>query len=195
MSRLSELPWLLLMWLGQRRRVEGSDVWVAGSADDAGEVFTSVGAALQLIAKHGPRFSARLQRDVKRVLFAEVSGGRYLAGLQTCLIGVAYARRVAPLDLAMTIVHEATHGRLSRAGFRYEGECRERIERLCVGQEIAFAEQVPGSEAAVEKTRALLQTRWWTPEKTRQATMDELRELGVPAWLTHILRWVRRRRT
>src|SRR5881397_1363758 len=112
MPRLSELPWLLLTWLAHCRHVEGSEVCVAGSAEDPRDVFARAGEALRLIATHGPRFSARLRRDVKRFLFADVSGARYLTGLQTCLIGVGYARRVTPLELAMTIVHEATHGRL-----------------------------------------------------------------------------------
>jgi hypothetical protein len=83
---------------------------------------------------------------------------RYLAGLQTCLLGVTYVRRVAPLELAMMMVHEATHARLSQHGLAYVGECRQRIERLCVAAEIAFAENVPESDALVEKARALLQT-------------------------------------
>jgi len=125
---------------------------------------------------------------VKRLLFADVSGGRYLAGLRTCLIGVGYARRVGSLDLALMIVHEATHARLSRAGFRYLGECRERIERICVAAEIAFAQRVPGSEAAVEKARALLESEWWNPQNSAEDTIAELRKRGVPAWVATILR-------
>ena|SRR5437867_156669 len=193
MLRLSELPWLLLVWSARRYVVVGCEVRVADSSEAAGDVFTKVGAALHLIAKYSPRLSARLRGDLKRFLFADVSGGRYLVGLRTCLIGVGYARRVAPLELAMMMVHEATHARLSRSGFRYAGECRERIERICVAAEIAFAQRVPGSEAAVEKARALLDTEWWDPEKSAEDTIAELRKRGVPAWVTSILRRVSRR--
>jgi hypothetical protein len=157
-------------------------------------VFEKVRDALRLILQYGPRFHARLRRDVKRLLFADTVGGAYLAGLATCRIGIGYARRVAALDLAMTIVHEATHARLSRLGFRYVGECRERIERACVKTEITFARSVPGSEPAIERTRALLETEWWTPQNSRQATLAELRERGVPSWLTRILALVASRR-
>lgn len=193
MPRLSELPWLFLIWSARRRVVEGFQVCVAHSTDDGGDVFTKFGEALRLIATHAPRLSARMRRDVRRFLFADVSGGRYLAGLQTCLIGAGYARRVAPLDLAMMLVHEATHARLSRAGFRYVRTCRERIERICVAAEIAFAQRVPGSEAAVDRARALQDTKWWDPERSLEDAIAELRKRGVPAWVTTILRRVTRR--
>lgn len=194
MASLSELPWLLLAWSARRRFVEGVVVCVAHSTGDPADVFARVEDALQLIAKHGPRFSARLRRDVKRLLFADVSGGTYLAGLRTCLIGIGFARRVSSLDLAMMIVHEAAHARLSRAGFRYRGERRERIERICVEAELAFAERVPGSEAAIAKVCGLLATEWWTTEHVTDATVDELVEQGVPKWLVAILRWLGSRR-
>lgn len=193
MVRLSELPWWLVMWTAEHRVIEGCDVRVAHSAENAGDVFKKVGDALSLIARHRPRLAARLRRDVKHLLFADVSGGRYLAGLQVCLIAVGYARRVPPLELAMMIVHEATHARLSRAGFRYVGECRERLERICVRAEVAFAQCVPGSRAAVEKAQAMEQSQWWDPEKSAEATLAELRRRGVPAWVMAVLRRLVRR--
>lgn len=167
---------------------------VAGSTDDAGDVFARVGEALPLIAKHGPRFSVRLRRDVKRLLFADVSGGRYLAGLHTYLIGVGYTRRVALLDLAMTPGDDDRTRGDSRATVQGRipdaGACPERIERICIGAEITFAQRVPGSKDAVEKTRALLPTPWWTPEESTEATLGELSEQGVPTWLTKLMAWV-----
>lgn len=191
MPRLSELPWLLLIWTARRRIVEGVRVCVSHSADDGDDVFGKVAEALRLIARYAPRLSARMRRDVKRLLFADVSGGRYLAGLRTSMIGVDYARRAPPLELAMMFVHEATHARLARAGFPYLGECRERIERICIAAEIAFAEHVPGSETAIDNALALQETEWWTPERSADDAIDELRQRGVPKWITTILRWVR----
>lgn len=194
MPRLSELPWLLLIYLAQRRVVEGCQVCVVESDANADEVFGKVEDALRLLEKYGPRFHARLRRDVKRLLFTETSGGNYLTGLRTCRIAIDFARRVPPLELAMMIVHEATHARLSRRGFSYADDCRERIERICVGAEIAFAQRVPGSDAAIGKAHALLEKEWWTSENSLDATMAELRERGVPAWLTKIVRRFARRR-
>src|SRR5947207_7000255 len=193
MPRLSELPWLLLIYLGQRRVVQGCEVCVVESDLDANDVFGKVEDALRLLEKHGPRFHSRLRRDVKRLLFTDTSGGNYLPGLKTCRLAIDFARRVSSLELAMMIVHEATHARLSRRGFSYAVECRERIERICVGAEIAFAQRVPGSDATISKALALLQKEWWTSENTLDATVAELRERGVPACLTNIVRRFARR--
>ena len=193
MPRLSELPWLLLIWTARRRIVEGVRVCVSHSAEDADDVFEKAAEALRLIARYAPRMSARMRRDVKRLLFGDVFGGRYLAGLQTCLIGTDYARRALPLELAMMVVHEATHARLARAGFRYVGACRERIERICIAAEIAFAERVPGSGAAIDGTRALQESEWWTPEKGREDAIAALRTRGLPEWIIGILLRLRNR--
>ncbi len=193
MPRLSELPWVLLIWTSRCRVVEGVRVCVSLSTDDSDEVFAKVTEALRLIIRHAPRVSARIRKDVKTLLFADVSGGRYLAGLRTSMIGVDYARRVPPLDLAMMFVHEATHARLARAGFRYLGARRERIERICIEAEIAFAERVPGSETAIDSARALQENEWWTPERSGEDAIAELRRRGLPEWITRILLRLRRR--
>ncbi len=190
MPRLTELPWLLVIWSAHRRVVEGCDVRVAESGADVDEVFVRVKEALRLIVRYGPRFHARLRRDVKRLLFNDMRGANYIAGLQTCRVGVDYP----PLELAMMIVHEATHARLSKAGFKYVVRCRERIERMCVEAEITFAERVPGSEAAISRVRGMLATQWWTSEHIMDARVKELAERGVPTWLVTILRWVGSRR-
>ena len=188
--RLSEVPWLLLAWSADRSLIEGCDVRVAAASDEElADVRSKVADALRLIAERGPRFHIRIVRDVRRFLFAGVSGGRYIAGLQTCLIGVGYARRVPAIELAMTMIHEATHARLSRAGFRYRAACRERIERVCVAQEIAFAQRVPGSASAIDGVRQLLETKWWRTEERLEADTSELKTRGVPAWLINVLRW------
>jgi len=188
-ASLSELPWRLVMWLAHRRVVEGFDVRVVESRDvDRVEVFSRVGEALRLIFAYGPRFFGRMRRDVKSFLFSDRSGGSYLAGLETCCIGIDYVLRVAPLELAMMIVHEATHARLARAGFRYSEECRERIERICVEAEVIFAQRVPDSDAAVSRARKLLETRWWTSENSMDAALGELASRGVPTWIIRILR-------
>jgi len=194
MLRFVELLWKLLLLLAHRRVVDGYEVRVVRSASDRDEVFEKVRDALLLLEKHGPRFRARLSRDVNRIFVTDMWGGSYVAGLKTCCISIDFVRSASALDLAMTIVHEATHARLSRLGFSYNKECRERLERLCVGAEIAFAGRVPGSEANIRKAQALLEKEWWTPDNYADATVAELRERGVPAWLTSIVRRVGARR-
>ena len=47
-------------------------------------------------------------------------------------------------QLAMTLVHEATHGYLHFRAISYKEERRARIERVCVQTEIAFAKWASG---------------------------------------------------
>lgn len=189
--RVGELPWFLIGLLAERRIVEGCDVRVSGPAAQTEEVFCRVGNSLRLIREHGSRFYCRLLRDLKMILITDTSGGVYLEGLRACQIGMSSVRRWDPLDLAMTIIHEATHARLSQAGFRYSGQCKERLERVCVNAEIAFAGRIPGSGPAIERTRALLETRWWTSENSIERALQELRSRGVPEWGIKLIRFVR----
>lgn len=53
----------------------------------------------------------------------------------------------------MLIVHEATHARMRRLSHATP-ERRWRMERICIGAEIAFAMRVPGVEKTVDMLRA-----------------------------------------
>jgi hypothetical protein len=183
MSFLSDLPWLLLVWLSKRCRIDGLEVCVAASAAEANAIFIRVRDAFALLGRYDPELKEQVKRDVRRLLFTDTRGGHYFAGIDTCRIGIDFAKRASDLSLAMMIVHEATHARLERSGLRYIGRERERIERLCIDAEVAFAERVPGSQEAIEKARALLATKWWKADQHAEDTMAELIERGVPRWL------------
>ncbi len=171
----------------QTRQIEGMEVRVFENAAVAADVFAKAGDALRLIAINDPNRYARLKRDLRRVLFTFSSGGQYLPRLDTCRIGIQYATRSSALELAMMIVHEATHARLWRAGCQYDGGTRERVERICVDAEIAFASRIHGAEHAIARTRQLLETRWWTHEAHVQRSAEELRALGCPQWFVRLL--------
>lgn len=181
MPSLEDLPWLLLALLSKRREISGLQVCAAAS--DADAVFGRVAEALDLLGHYDPEGKEQLRRDVRRLLFTETPGGNYFAGISTCRIGTEFAKRASALTLCMMIVHEATHARLANGGMRYVGDQRERIERLCVEAEIAFAERVPGSEEAISKARALLETEWWNAERHAETAVTELTGRGVPRWL------------
>jgi hypothetical protein len=160
----------------------------------ASALFDQIGAALQLIVTTDPRRYARIRRDLKRVLLTLASGGQYLPRLETCRIGIDYVRRSSPLEVAMMIVHEATHARLWRAGYRYEAANRGRIERICVRAETTFAARIPGSAVAIAQTERLLEREWWTREEHQRRSLVELRTLGCPQWLVRLLHWTASRR-
>lgn len=183
MVSLRDLPWLLLVWLSVRRSVGGLELCVSESNVGAEDVLAKATAALELIERYDPPLRTQISDHVRRLLFTETSGSGYLAGIATCRFAIGYARRVPPLELAMTIVHEATHARLAGLGTRYRGAEREAIERTCVEAEISFAAKVPGSGDAIAKSRRLLETRWWDAQQMGTSALTEFRKRGVPEWL------------
>lgn len=189
MKSLAGLPWLLLFRLGRRRQLLGLEVCVAAGTLEAEIVFDRVEDALRLIATYDTRLFGEIRQDVPRLLFTETPGGHYLSNIRACRIGIAYATRVPTINLAMMIIHEATHAHLASES-KGLSEDHEFVERACVDAEIAFAEKVPGSEDAIRNVRELLETQWWNMQRHAEATARELVERGVPRWLAG---WIVRR--
>lgn len=70
-----------------------------------------------------------------------------------CFLRADYVLSRHPGFIAMLIVHEATHARMRRLSHATP-ERRWRMERICIGAEIAFAMRVPGVEKTVDMLRA-----------------------------------------
>jgi len=90
-------------------------------------------------------------------------------------------------QVALTIVHEATHARLSRFG--YAPEIRARIERICQYQELVFASRIGGdSELVASARRGMdLDPSEFTAERYRQRNLEALIQLGLPHWMVRLL--------
>ena len=183
MIAIADIPWFLLIVLSTRKSVHGLPVSVVGKPEDADDVFRRVAAALDLIDRYGIGGLDTIRNRLKRLLFTETSGGDYHHSIRTCRISVSYARRVPPVDLAMMIVHEATHARLAEEGRKYIGDQREKIERECIAEEVAFAKRIPGTEDVVARTEALLDHNWWMGKEYERSMLSELRARGVPEWI------------
>ena len=87
-----------------------------------------VASALTLIRELDPSRARRLARDLARVLVAPASEqGLYLHATRTCLIDVDVAGGdgATAENLALLLVHEATHARLAALGFRTRAGRRE----------------------------------------------------------------------
>jgi hypothetical protein len=64
------------------------------------------------------------------------------AELRACMIGARHAADDDAIALACSIVHELCHARLDSYGFGYEAQARLRIEKVCVGREVALVKQL-----------------------------------------------------
>jgi hypothetical protein len=194
MPAIVELPWLLLFRLGRKTEVCGVPVAVAADRPTAEGIHGRVREAMGLLQRSSLEHLDLVRNSLNRLLFTESPGSDYHHAIQTCRIGIAYALRVPALELAMTLVHEATHAKLAANGRRYVGQERERIERECVEEEIAFARRVPNSDAAIAKLQELLSREWWSDESYATSMTAELRSRGIPLWLaTRLVRYSSRK--
>ena len=172
-------------WLPSRREKEVS--------------IPNVVAALRRVAEGDPHRFRRIQRQVSCI---QLIGTRLIAlgGWFRPLSMILLPDDWLELDstsaerVALTIVHEATHARLSRFG--YGPEIRARIERICQYQELVFASRIGGdSELVAGARRGMdLNPSEYTTETRRQRSLEALTQLGLPKWMVRLLDRVTKRR-
>jgi hypothetical protein len=94
--------------------------------------------ALDIVADGDPRRFARIRHDRVRVLVEDGPVCCYRWLTNTCVLTLDAVRNDPPQTTALTIIHEATHARLYRAGVGHDRKNKARQERRCVLEEIAF---------------------------------------------------------
>ena len=109
-------------------------------------------------------------------LFVPNVGGVFLDGF--------HVRDASVHQLSLTVVHEATHARLHRAGIRVDAANLGRIERFCMEQEIRFAVTLGYDADTLGKT----DEPYWEDEVRFARRLDELRE-GFPEWYVRAYRF------
>jgi hypothetical protein len=156
----------------------------AFSDEEDGEVLLDkITEALELIAVHDPSRFARIRRQLRAVFVVPAGGEIYDHGLAGYMATASLLRERPTAHVALAIVHEAAHARLRANGIRSTPANLDRIERLCIAQEVAFAQRLPDAEALVTFARGKLGRPWWAPEEGRRRTDEMAESLGVPAWL------------
>lgn len=178
----------------------------ARSDDETPYILRRIENAMELVARYDNIRLARLCRDLPAgVLVWPATGGTLAAydpDTRLCYLNSDFVQRedVSELSIAGLLVHEGTHARLWRCGFREEmytdHQRRVRIEQICTRAEIAFVSRVPGAEAFVSSLQ--LQLSSIGPEYDddaiiRQRTRTAI-NLGVPSWLARFAAALRRRR-
>jgi hypothetical protein len=172
--------------LHEKRVVDGLTIF----ADDEATL-DRVSAALDIIREHDSNRYRRLTHDLQQIWVRRAHGrvGWFSKRRWSCELAVQFVSRetTTPALLASIIVHEATHARLSRMGFGYKEDVREKVERICLRRELAFAAKVPGgipqmwAEASLRalpdfSTKAMLQ-------RDIEGLREDLRHLNMPNWL------------
>jgi hypothetical protein len=194
--KLRHLPERLILCIARRFVVGPIRLFVfLQSRDRAEELRTKTATALSLIETHAPKYFSRVRRFIPRIL---IFGGHgytavYISELGLCDIARDYAlaKTTTPFCLAMTLVHEATHGYLESRGFAYEEHRREQIETICMRTEVAFARRLPESAELVAEAEGRLHmpSVYWKTEAFVQRDIEHLKKLRAPRWLVRFVEW------
>lgn len=161
-------------------RVDGIRVAFLDSTLSDTEAIAKLTAALQALAALDPRRYRVVRAHVCRVL---VWPGHYDAsdGLGGVLLAAERLREAELVDVVGTLVHEATHLRIARLGVPYRRARRERIERLCLEEQVRSLIQCGLLERELaERVRATLRDEWWSAESQSRDRSELLRRV-----LTH----------
>jgi hypothetical protein len=166
-----------LAWVGSRfvphRTTHGLRLAAFSHEEDGELLLDKVTEALDLIAVCDPRRFARIRRQVRAVFVVPAGGEIYDQGLGGYMATASLLRQRSAAHVALAIVHEATHARLWASGIRSTAANLDRIERLCIAQEIAFAQRLPDAEALTTFARGKFERPWWAPEEGRRRA-DEM---------------------
>lgn len=177
----ASLRWVVLKTaslLSPRTVIDGIEVIDVAEVDGAGTL-DGLRAALSVIADRDPRRFGRLRQDLRRIMLVKAGGPEYASEFDACILRSGYVREGTPAAVATTIVHEAAHARLCRAGIGYGAGIRARVEAACVKEQIAFAERL-GDQDILDHLRKKLDEQWWEPSQLRARRVAALRALGVP---------------
>jgi hypothetical protein len=142
--------------------------------------------ALELIDRYDPRLGARLRRDVGGIWFIPAGNTHWNTGVRAVALDLRYATRGTIEDLALTLVHEATHARHHALGVRYRGK-EPRAEASCIRAAMAFADRLEPGQMSRPSLDALVEP-WWTPEKRDSKVAEAHKILDIPPFLSRILR-------
>jgi hypothetical protein len=167
------------MTIGGMEVVTSADANIGRSA----AVRARLGLALELIDQYAPRIGARLRRDVIALYIARSGGIGYNLYAHDINVDVRSGMSGEFEDLAIALVHEATHARQIAMGVRKRpnDKFERRMEAHAVAESIAFAERLPPG-AWTKPTLASLDTHWWSWERRAERITEAARDGGLPAW-------------
>lgn len=115
-------------------------------APEAARVTERVSAALCAWRSLDPRGFRRARVIMRRVLIKSARQSYYYSAGDMCVLDLATAMSASIWDIAAVLVHEAAHARINRRRILYTPLMRDRIERFCVAQELAFVELIPADD-------------------------------------------------
>ena len=117
-------------------------------APEAERVINNVRAALYAWRDLDLDGFVRGRRVMRRILIKSTPLPYYSAAGKMCILDLATAMSGTAWQTAAVLIHEATHAYINRRWIPYTPELKDRIERICVAQELAFVERIPPERCA-----------------------------------------------
>jgi hypothetical protein len=189
----------VLVWTASSREVAGLPVTVTSrDGPILDSVFSKVASGLEILQNHHPRGYRRVRRHVRRVIVSFVPHARatWWGPPGVCMLSIEYFSQesATPIDMALSLLHEAMHGHLENLGFRYTPDRRLRLEAICTRAEIELAERLRDRGTRVAGLRRHLDHlgSLYSSANLQAGKIVALRELQVPAWLIRTLQWFNR---
>jgi len=185
---------LLIFFLGWRLKVPSLDVrfFMFPRKSDRQKAEARLDGAVALLKQYTPLRLSYLQTDLPKLSIfpAGAALARCYHRIRLCLLDEEYllSDRTSSVDLALTLVHEGTHARLARNGFRYLDARRARIERICYAAQLIVARRIPGGDEAVRSSEGSLAAS----DDYYSRSVQRMRELRRGATLLKDLGWLAR---
>lgn len=102
--------------------------------------------ALRLIAEVDPLRFARIQQRMPEIVLMSLSGAEYHPPLNACYIDKEYVLKAPRSRVASMLIHEAAHAYLHYRGCKWTEDLHERIERICIREQIRFCRRAKDPE-------------------------------------------------
>ena len=151
----------LIAWMSSKHESHGLPVWVpVVRSPQRSQIYKHLDDALNLLKANAPGRYERVRHSLSGylVLGIDAIDASYDPGTGICQLRERFM--LAPettIDaVACCIVHEATHGWLSKLGIPYDEPIRYRVELVCIKASLLTAQRLPGAEAEVERCRRQL---------------------------------------
>jgi hypothetical protein len=132
----------LLIALCRSRTLHGIRVSVLDRRK-AEHSWRQVDEALEIVGRFDARRLRSLRSDLARIVVAPTKRTYFSPYTRTCFLDVRTVDDYGNTDIAVDLVHEAIHGRLRRRGLTaYGADLSERVEQLCIDEQIAFTKRL-----------------------------------------------------
>ena len=167
------------------------------------EILGRLVEALKLIKTHDPYRYRRVLREIERLWAHPLpwEWAIWLPALKRCVVDPRFVLSASTAFIASAIVHEATHGTLTRRHVGYAETLRERVEKACMRQELAFASKIPDGDELrrnIERRLASVTSGWLSDaalqDRRAKGEFEMGRHYNIPDWVIRVAVGIREKR-